>query len=167
MNEHKVSVFEYLVKNEALACETLDKSKIHSAFTMHLSRSCHVFFVRLGQYQLLPDIVHSDWGQALKMWALWKRFIDEARMAFDRFDDNTTVLIKWSPLVRVSWTKNPDTGYPHGGSNMKRRAVVTYKEITPPKNRCHITETQIRCIEAVRRDLNYTVCYSPVTRPSN
>ena len=86
-------------------------------------------------------------------------------MAFDGLDNDTTVLIKRSPLMGVGRTKNPDTGYPHGGGNMMRRAVVTYEEITPPKNRCHITETQIRGIEAIRRDLNNVVGNFSVTRP--
>ena len=88
-------------------------------------------------------------------------------MAFDGFDDNTAVLIKRSPLVRVSWTKNPDTGYPHGGGNMVRRAVVTYKKITPPKNRRHITETQIRGIEAIRSNLSNVVCDFSITGSPN
>ena len=88
-------------------------------------------------------------------------------MAFDGLDNDTTVLIKRGPSMRISRTKNPDTGYPHGSGNMMRRAVITDEEITPPKNRRHITETQIRGIEAIRGDLNNLVCYFPVTRPSN
>ncbi|MCS5598518.1 MAG: hypothetical protein NZ707_02075 [Rhodospirillales bacterium] len=43
--------------------------------------------------------------------------------------------------MRIGRTKNPDTRYPHGGSNMMRRAVITYKETAPSKDRCHVAET--------------------------
>ena len=54
MNEHKVSVFEYLVKNEALTCETLDKANIHGP--SECMRVNHVNFFTL-------DMVDSNCPQ--------------------------------------------------------------------------------------------------------